>query len=75
MANGPPAHPYATLPLAFFDSLLPLWRQAGMVKDGAPRLQASQRSPWRSAGACADSAVAADDGVFFHIDFRLRPMF
>ena len=30
----PAAHPYARLPLAFFDSLLPLWRQAGMVGDG-----------------------------------------
>jgi len=29
----PAAHPYARLPLAFFDSLLPLWRQAGMVND------------------------------------------
>jgi len=28
------SHPYAKLPLAFCDSLLPLWRQAGMVDDG-----------------------------------------
>lgn len=27
-------HPYASLPLAFCDSLAPLWRQEGMVSDG-----------------------------------------
>jgi SAM-dependent methyltransferase len=30
----PATHPYARLPLAFCDSLVPLWRQAGMVDDG-----------------------------------------
>ena len=29
----PATHPYARLPLAFCDSLLPLWRQAAMVDD------------------------------------------
>jgi SAM-dependent methyltransferase len=49
----PATHPYARLPLAFCDSLMPLWRRAGMVDD--PELGALRAALVRALsapGAC-----------------------